>query len=258
MEISGLKVVFNSHNLPKNKIIDSKGEEKMADESREKRPYVRKASTEAQDQVQEKKEELIAKSEVERMIAEAVAKAMANVQQTQPQTVVINNAKDETVTLLCMETVAKDSTVPIGKLGEIQGWGGTRDIPKKEFMQNITPAISKRLKDRRLVVVDGFTDDERERYGVNYTDGELLSANIYYKLLSMGEDEVVSIFKKACFRHRQIIASLYIDAYMAGDNRVNQPFMQRLNEISKADDKDGMFRPILKDMIAALNEQTDG
>lgn len=223
----------------------------MADETREKRTPAKNAS-------EPKQEEMFAKSDVERMIAEAVSKAMASVQQPQPQTVVINNTKDEMVTLLYMGTVAKDSTVPIGKLGEIQGCGGTRDIPKKEFLQNITPAISKRLKDRRLVVVDGFTDEERERYGVNYTDGELLSPTIYYKLLSMTEDEVANIFKKACFRHKQIIAMLYIDAYMQGDNRVNQPFMQRLNEISKKDEPDGMFKPILKDMIAALNEDTDG
>ena len=226
----------------------------MADETREKRPYTKRTSN-AETQ---EKEKMFAQSDVERMIAEAVAKAMASAPQVQPQTVVINNAKEETVTLLYMGTVEETSTVPLGKLGEIQGRGGTRDIPKKEFMQNINAAISKRLKDRRLVVLDGFTDEERERYGVNYTDGELLSSNIYYKLLTMKEDEVAHIFQKACFRHKQIIATLYIDAYMAGDNRVNQPFMQRLNELSKKDDPDGMFKPILKDMIAALNEQTDG
>lgn len=226
----------------------------MADETREKRPYTRRNSTEAQPQP---KEESVPKSEVERMIAEAVAKAMASVSQAQPQTVVINNAKEEMVTLLYMGAVAEDSTVSLGKLGEILGRGGTRDIPKKEFLQNITPAISNRLKDRRLIVLNGLTDDERDRYGVNYQDGELLSPTVYYKLLSMGEDEVVNIFKKACYRHKQLIATLYIDAYMQGDNRVNQPFMQKLNEISKAEDKSGMFRPILKDMVAALNEEAD-
>lgn len=223
----------------------------MADETREKRPYTRRTT-------EEKQEEMIAKSEVEKMIAEAVAKAMESVPQVQPQTVVINNAKEEMVTLLYMGAVAEDSTVPLGKLGEIIGRGGTRDIPKKEFLQNITPAISNRLKDRRLIVLDGLTDEERERYSVNYKDGELLSSNIYHKLLSMGETEVINIFKKACFRHKQLIADLYIDAYMKGDNRVNQPFMQKLNEISKTDDKNGMFRPILKDMVAALNEEADG
>ena len=226
----------------------------MADETtgKEKRTYTKKSASEPQ-----QKEKMFSESDVERIVAEAVAKAMANVQTSQPQTVVINNAKEEMVTLLCMETVAKDSTVPIGKLGEIQGWGGTRDISKKEFLQNITPAISNRLKDRRLVVLDGLTEEERERYGVNYTDGELVSSNIYYKLLSMGEDEVIKIFSKACFRHKQIIATLYIDAYMNGDNRINQPFMQRLNEISKADDADGMFKPILRDMAEALKEETE-
>ena len=129
-------------------------------------------------------------------VALAVAKAMENVPQAPPQTVVINNTKEEMVTLLYMGAVAEDSTVSLGKLGEIIGRGGTRDIPKKEFLQNITPAISNRLKDRRLIVLDGLTEEERERYSVNYKDGELLSANVYHKLLSMGEAEVINIFKK--------------------------------------------------------------
>ena len=223
----------------------------MADETREKRPYTRRTT-------EEKQEKTFTEADVRRMVAEAVAKAMASVPQAQPQTVVINNTKEEMVTLLYMGAVAEDSTVSLGKLGEIIGRGGTRDIPKKEFLQNITPAISNRLKDRRLIVLDGLTDDERERYSVNYKDGELLSANVYHKLLSMGEAEVINIFKKACFRHKQLIADLYMDAYVKGDNRVNQPFMQKLNEISKSDDKNGMFRPILKDMVAALNEEADG
>lgn len=228
----------------------------MADETtvREKRTYTKRATSEIQPQ----KEEMFSKSTVEKMIAEAVAKAMASAQTAQPQTVVINNAKEEMVTLLYMGAVAESSTVPLGKLGDIQGRGGTRDIPKKEFFQNITPAITKRLADRRLIVLSGLTDEERERYGVDYSEGELVSASIYYKLLSMKEDDVANIFEKACFRHKQIIATLYIDAYMKGDNRINQPFVKKLNEISKTVDKDGMFKPILKDMIAALKEETDG
>lgn len=223
----------------------------MADETAKKR-----ASSVKQEGVT--KEKMVAESEVQKMVDEAVAKALASVQNVQPQTVIVNNNKEEMVTLLYMGAVADNSTVPLGKLGEIQGRGGTRDIPKREFFQNITPSISKRLKDRRLIVLSGLTDDERERYGINYKEGELLSASIYYKLLSMEEDDVAKIFKKACYRHKQIIATLYIDSYMKGDNRVNQPFIQRLNEISKENDPDGMFKPILKDMVAALNEEVDG
>lgn len=195
-------------------------------------------------------EKMYSEAEVQRLIAEQVAKQLANLQ-TQP--IVIKDNSDDYVTLLYMGAVAEGSSVFLGdKLGEIQGRGGTRDIPKKEFLQNITPNVLKRLNDRRLIVISGLTDDERERYNLNYKDGELLSADVYYKLLEMDADKIGKIFDKACFRHKQIIASIFIDAYMAHDNRVNQPLVQRLNEISKKTDKDGMFSAILKDMAKAL------
>ena len=227
----------------------------MADETKKRNNANQKPATEQA--ASEKKEKTFTASEVEKMIAKAVATALADVQQAN-QTVVVKETSEPLVTLLYMGTVAEGSTVSLGKLGDIQGRGGTRDIPKKEFFQNLNPAILKRLKDRRLIVLSGLTDDERERYGVKYTDGELLSSDVYYKLLSLDETDIINIFKKACYRHKQIISTLYIDAYMKGDNRVNQPFIQKLNEISKADDKDGMFKGILKDMIAEMNDATDG
>lgn len=192
---------------------------------------------------------------VNKAVAEAVKAAMQNVQ---PQTVYVKDKADEYVTLLYMGVVAEGSTVHLNdRLGDIQGRGGTRDIPKKEFLQNLTPGVLDRLKDRRLIVLSGLTDDERERYGLKYEDGELLSPDIYYKLLSLPEDTICKIFKLACPEHKSIIATLYIDAYMAHDNRVNQPLIQRLNNISKETDKDGMFKAILKDMARVLADNAD-
>lgn len=192
---------------------------------------------------------------VNKAVAEAVKAAMQNVQ---PQTVYVKDKADEYVTLLYMGVVAEGSTVHLNdRLGDIQGRGGTRDIPKKEFLQNLTPGVLDRLKDRRLIVLSGLTDDERERYGLKYEDGELLSPDIYYKLLSLPEDTICKIFKLACPEHKAIIATLYIDAYMAHDNRVNQPLIQRLNNISKEADKDGMFKAILKDMARVLADNAD-
>lgn len=173
----------------------------------------------------------------------------------QPAVVQIAPQKEEMVTLLYMGAVAEGSRVNLGeKLGEIMGRGGTRTISKTVFFENMTPNVINRLKDRRLIVMDGMTDEERERYGVNYKDGELVSKDIYYKLLDLGEDTVVSIFKKACFRHKQLIASLYGDAYNAGDNRINQPLIEKLQKSSKEVDKAGMFTAILKDMAKALGD----
>lgn len=177
----------------------------------------------------------------------------------QPTVVQVAAQKEEMVTLLYMGAVAEGSRVNLGeKLGEIMGRGGTRSISKTVFFENMTPNVINRLKDRRLIVLDGLTDEERERYGVNYKDGELVSKDIYYKLLDLDENTVVSIFKKACFRHKQLIASLYGDAYNAGDNRINQPLIEKLQNASKAIDKAGMFTAILKDMAKALGDNGDG
>ena len=176
----------------------------------------------------------------------------------QPTVVQVAAQKEEMVTVLYMGAVAEGSTVHLGdKLGDIMGRGGTRTISKTVFFENMTPNVINRLKDRRLIVLDGLTDEERERYGVDYKDGELVSKDIYYKLLDLNEDTVVDIFKKACFRHKQLIASLYADAYNAGDNRINQPLIEKLNRASKDTDKAGMFTAILKDMAKALGDDSE-
>lgn len=191
-----------------------------------------------------------AQAAMQKMIAEMLAK--------QPQPVMqVNYQKEEMVTLLYMGAVAEGSMVTLWEGFEIQGRGGTRDIPKKEFLQHLSQGVIKRLKDRRLIVVDGLSDDERERYGVKYTDNELASVDIYYKLLSYDEDKIINIFKNVCDSHKTIIASLFKTAYMAHDNRINQPLIERLNKASKTIDPKGMFSDILKDMARELSDTGD-
>lgn len=191
-----------------------------------------------------------AQAAMQKMIAEMLAK--------QPQPVMqVNYQKEEMVTLLYMGAVAEGSMVTLWEGFEIQGRGGTRDIPKKEFLQNLSQGVIKRLKDRRLIVVDGLSDDERERYGVKYTDNELASVDIYYKLLSYDEDKIINIFTNVCDSHKTIIASLFKTAYMAHDNRINQPLIERLNKASKTIDPKGMFSDILKDMARELSDTGD-
>lgn len=189
-----------------------------------------------------------AQAVMQKMIAEILAK--------QPQPVMqVNYQKEEMITLLYMGAVAEGSMVTLWDGFEIQGRGGTRDVPKREFLQHLSQGVIKRLKDRRLIVVNGFDDDERARYGVKYSDNELASVDIYYKLLSYDEDKILNIFKNVCNSHKSIIASLFKTAYMAHDNRINQPLIERLNKASKAVDANGMFSDILKDMARGLSEQ---
>lgn len=188
--------------------------------------------------------------EAQAFMQEIVKKMLAD----REPTVVQVKSNEEMVTLLYMGAVREGSFVELDGLGQIMGRGGMIDVPKKTFLQNLTAKILKRLKDRRLLVINGLTDEERERYGLKYEDGEIVDRNIYYDLLSMDEQRVATIFQRACYRHKQLIASLYADAYCNHDNRVNQPLIKKLNEISKSTDSDGMFTAILKDMGKALAE----
>lgn len=196
-------------------------------------------------------------SEVNKLLEEAAKKAVEAYIASHPATPVVQvtTKNEDMVTLLYMGNVANGSTVHLGdKLGDIMGRGGTRTVSKTVFFENMTPNVLNRLKDRRLIVVDGLTDEERERYGVNYESGELAGKDVYFKLLDYDADKVVDIFSKACFRHKQLIASLYADAYNAHDNRINQLLIERLQTASKAVDKDGMFTAILKDMARSLGD----
>lgn len=188
-----------------------------------------------------------AQAVMHKMIEEMLAKQPTPVMQ-------VNYQKEEMITLLYMGAVAEGSMVTLWEGFEIQGRGGTRDVPKREFLQHLNQTVLTRLKDRRLIVVDGFDDNERERYGVKYSDNELASVDIYYKLLSYDEDKILSIFKSVCNSHKAIIASLFKTAYMAHDNRINQPFIEKLNKASKEIEPKGMFSDILKDMAKSLSD----
>lgn len=233
--------------------------EKMVETTKTTKPRAKKEEAKTVEAVSEVKNptdeeiaEILKSDKAQAMISEMIAKAIAA--QPTVQNFVAVPTKEEMVTLLYMGEVPEGTTVYLGKLGEMQGRGGTRDIPKKEFFQNITTPVLRRLKDRRLVVLNGLTDDERDRYGVNYTDGELLDVSIYQKLFELDIDKICEIFDKACYRHKKIIVSMIIDAYELNDPRVTQSLVSKLNTISKKTDPEGMLRAVLKDMAQNLSD----
>ncbi len=158
-------------------------------------------------------------------------------------------SKEEYVTLLYIGAIADGTVVSLGKLGQINKAGATRDIPKKEFLQGMTYSIEKMLESRALIVVNGLTAEERERYGLDYKEGELLTQDAFYKLLNYSDSEITAIFRKLCEEHRRVVAKMFLSAYFEkGDNRITAEKVRSLNDISKENDKDGMFKPILEDM----------
>lgn len=159
--------------------------------------------------------------------------------------------REEYVTLLFMGVMASDCVYRIGDM-EFTRTGAIQQIPKKEFMSGKIRNLDKALRRRLLIVTDGLTEKERNIFGVNYREGELMTADIYYKLLDLEHSEVTTIFENLCAEHKVAVARIYADAYMRKDNRIRLETVKALNDKSKAIDGKGMFSEILKSMSDSL------
>lgn len=229
--------------------------QKTTKQTSAKKPVVEKAQ--APEKPQPDIEKLLAaqREEFEKRLAEQ-QKEFEERLAAQTRAYMASSGSDQ-VTLLYMGLSMRGASVDLGskELGTIEGNGGIKFVPKHIFLQNLNETVMKRLRDRRLIVLDGMTDEERERYGISYKDGEILPRDIFNgNLLSMKEEEILRIFKLACKRHKSIVASLIIEAYQNGDNRINQELVEKLNAESKSVDKNGMFTSILKDMGRQMGE----
>lgn len=170
-------------------------------------------------------------AELNAMIAAAVQKALANVPQV-TQTVVV--APEETVTVVFFGGIARGTTVRInGDMGYINRDGGSREFPKREFLSKLDKVTEDLLADRKLIIVDGLTDEERERYGVLYTEGELLNEHRFAKLLDYGVDELLTFYKLLCSAHKDIVAKMFISALDDGDTRVTVEKVKALRKFDK-------------------------
>ena len=186
--------------------------------------------------------------ELNEAVQKAVAEALAK-QSAQPQTVV-QVAQDEYVTILYIGAIAQGTVVALPKWGQITYAGGMLDIPKKDFLQGIGIQVNNALlKNRKILVISGLTDAERKRFGLEYKEGEYLTAEALTSILGYDKDQVCEIFTKLCDEHKRTVAKIYLSAYFDnGDNRINRETVKVLNKISKTIEKDGLFTPILEDM----------
>ena len=179
----------------------------------------------------------------------AVAEALKRVQAAQPQTVV-QVAKEEFVTILYLGIMAERTAVVMPKWGRITVPGGTLNIPKREFFQGLgVPVNNALLKRRAILVIDGLTDEERERFGLSYKEGEVLTQKAFFDLTTYPKDVVCGVFKKLCPQHRRLLADRYLYSYFEkGNTRVDLDTITELNQLSKNLDGEGMFTPILEDI----------
>lgn len=206
----------------------------------EKKTTVRKPKTEKVDY-----EKLIAEMQAahEREMKE-LKEQIANAQK--PQIIQMSNSSEK-VHFLWMAEVADDNTMefgPGGMYGRIVGKTGSFYVPKDD-LSRILDGLNRRFIDTRwLIIVSGLTEEEREAYGVNYKDGELLDRKVFDNIIGMG-DKIVELYPELCEGHKEIIAKRMYEAYVSDHNSVSRETITKLNAMSE---KIGAFNEILKMM----------
>ena len=182
------------------------------------------------------KEPTFTKSQVEAMIAQAIRQATQGNRTVQ---------EDNMVTMLYLAEVSKEDTLVLPGFGTLRPHSYLQ-VTKKEFGSKFMTALARKLIDRRyLLVISGLTNDERERWNCLYRPGEIMSENVFDKMLALPTEEICDIFRRLCPEHRQFIVTRFITAAERKDNRVSLEKALALNEISKADGEE-LFRPIIE------------
>ena len=176
-------------------------------------------------------------------------------------------ADTERVVMRFQAEVADDNETifgPDGMYGMITGKVGTVAVPKSEWSRFYNDSVRNMIYRRWLIVLSGMDEQDRELYGCNYKDGEILDEMAFFKLLDMGRD-LIAVFPKLCEEHQAMVASRFLTAYGDGDGRAkDRELIVALNEMSKetyknAEKRDprkkGLFWPIIEAMNAEDAEE---
>lgn len=189
-------------------------------------------------------------------LEEQVEKLMEKLNSARQPQVIQVAADTEKVTLRFQSECAQDNVAsfgPGGLYGQITGQTGTLMVPKNEWSRFMTDQVRFLLKTRQLIVLSGMDEDERELYGVNYKEGELLDRKAFQKILDMGED-LVNIFPGLCRSHQEMVAKRFTEAFNNGDARaMDRDLLVKLNAITKENGQKGMFTKL----ISMLNKQDE-
>ena len=188
-------------------------------------------------------EETFTRSDVERMIAEALA-AYNRVQT--PAAV----PEKERVNLLWQAPVMAENVEDFGVHGQYHVTGQTSGfwVPKEELPLMITARVRFYLEQRWLIVLSGLTDEEREIYGVNYRPGEYLTKQAFAKLAEQGQ-KLLEIYPQLCKGNRQIVAGAVYQGWKEGNKAINRGLVEDLAALCrKIDPEETTFQTILVEM----------
>lgn len=184
----------------------------------------------------------ISKSELDALIASAVASALAKNNAPAIQVAPV----EDPVILLFLGGIMSGSTVALGELGNIYRDGGTLTVSKENFFSKLNGTAEYMLRTRQLIVVSGLNDEERERYGVLYGENELLTEKTYGRLLSYEPEELKTIYSSLCKQHRAIVAKVFRSGMDNEDGRVTK---EKLKMLAKIDRESGNAQSSFKTML---------
>ena len=171
-----------------------------------------------------------------------------------PQVIQVTTPESERVLFLFEAEVADDNIYLVGEngmYGRITGKTGSFYIPKSDISRVMDHMFRQMLDNRWIIAVSGLTDEEREAYGVNYKEGEILDKKAFARMVELG-DEMLEIYPKLCAGHKEIVAKRYYEAYKAGNPKVTRDLVVKLNKLSKeAGSEKGDFSAIIELMNAS-------
>lgn len=214
----------------------------MAESTAKKRTYTKKQTSASKPKAEPEKEAVIPS-------APAHAAAEAPVAPTPVNMVVEQKAPP--VKILYIDSVIPNNQIPIGNGRYITGSGRIFAVPLEQFEgEFMTPLVMKLIDKRKFIVLSGLSEEQRYQYNCHYAEGEVVkSEGLFDSLFDMPANQAAEIFSALCPEHRQLVATRFITAYFEKhDNRVTRDKVEALNYVSKENDPEGLFTPIVKDI----------
>lgn len=204
-------------------------------------------------------EETFTRSQLDQIVAAAVAKALA---EQQPNVVKVST--DAPMVKLRYQCECSPVNVirfgANGKFGSITGKTGVLTIPKEAFLGEFRDALAQKLlATRELLVIDGLTDEEREMYGVSYKKGEYMDEKAFAKMVDMGND-ILDIYPDLNPTYKAMVAKRFAEEYERNPKKIARDLVVKLNNMSKKGTKDlpkgdlrknGAFTQVIEAMNAA-------
>lgn len=165
---------------------------------------------------------------------------------------------EKMVQCIYIDSVIPNNEIIIGNGRKISGSGRVFSVPLSEFESTfITPLIAKLIKTRRIIVLDGLTDEQRSLYDCEYAENEVIRREGVFDFFFKKEiPEATEIFGSLCAEHQELVAARFMDAYL-NDGSPLKRYVSRarvvaLNNISKEKHNgEGIFKP----MLEALNAE---